>query len=160
LACVRQFDLFPDLIANAKLFTDLDWRDLLASPEGSLVVHPPSELAQFGGLLTEARDDGLRLCGLWPKSRAQAGQHPDPPQRAWVYTGICRPSRAWLPLLERASTQTQAEGIPLCLARAGFLAFAAAGKSVPIYAHHGVWCEISTPERVRQAATIVQGLLA
>jgi NDP-sugar pyrophosphorylase family protein len=160
LACVRQFELFPDLVVNAKLFTDLDWAKVLAAPEGSLVVHPASELAAFGGLLVEPDADGLQLRGLWPKSRAQAGELPAPPQRALVYAGICRPSRAWLPGLERESMHAESHGIPLCLARAGFLAYAAHGKQVPIYAHPGAWCEISTPERVTEAAKMVQALMA
>lgn len=160
LACLRQFNVFPDLVVNAKLFTDVNWQELLETPEGCLVVHPASELATFGGLLTEAHADGLYLEGLWPKSRAQAGELPNPPLQAAVYTGICRPSRAWLPQLENESVHAQADGIPLCLARAGFLAHASAGNQVPIYVHAGVWCEISTPERVSEASTIVPGLIA
>jgi N-acetyl-alpha-D-muramate 1-phosphate uridylyltransferase len=160
LTCLRQFNLFPDLVVNAKLFTDVNWHAVLGAPVGTLVVHPPSELATFGGLLTEAGAHGLRLAGLWPKSRAQAGEVLTPPHRAAVYTGICRPSRAWLPLLEAEFAQASAEGRPVCLARAGFLAYAAAGNRVPIYEHSGVWCEISTPERVAEASAIVQGLMA
>lgn len=160
LACQRLYNLFPDVVVNAKLFTDLDWRKLLEAPAGSLVVHPPSELAQFGGLRFVATPSGPRLAGLWPKSRAQAGELPPAPQRAAVYTGICRPSRDWLPPLEREFAQANADGRPLCLARAGFLAYAAAGNPVEIFEHTGLWCEISTPERVAEAAAIVQTLMA
>lgn len=158
LACQRQFEVFPELIVNAKLFTDLDWRAVLAAPAGSLVVHPPSELAEFGGLRIETHSQGVQLLGLWPKSRAQAGERPVPPQRAAVYTGICRPSRAWLPFLEAEDAHAQAEGRPLCLARSGFLAYAAAGNRVEIFEHDGLWCEISTPERVAEAEAIVHNL--
>lgn len=160
LACLRQYDVFPDLIVNAKLFTDLNWRQLLEAPAGSLVVHPPSELAHFGGLRFEAKPNASRLVGLWPKSRALAGELPPAPHRAAVYTGICRPSRAWLPFLEHESVQASADGRPLCLARAGFLAYAAAGNQVEIFEHTGLWCEISTPERVAEAAAVVQVLMA
>jgi len=158
LACMREFNVFPDLIVNAKLFTDVNWGALLEAPPGTLVVHPPSELASFGGLLTEPSAEGPRLAGLWPKSRAQAEETPPPPHRAAVYTGICRPSTAWLPSLEAEFPQASADGRPLCLARAGFLAYAAAGNRVRVYEHPGIWCEISTPERVAEAAAIVPSM--
>lgn len=158
LACVEDFAVFPDLVVNAKLFTDLDWASFLAAPEGSLLVHPPSELALFGGLLYENDADGKRLLGLWPKSAAANGVSLESTQSAAVYTGICRPSRAWLPRLQVDSAQAQAEGRPLCLARSGFLPFAQEGQCVPVQEHTGRWCEISTPERVAQAEALLSSL--
>lgn len=144
----------PELMVNAKLFTDLDWARLLAAPAGTLVVHPASPLTEFGGLLVRDDATGPRLAGLWPRERARAGERPPGDARAAVYTGICRPDPDWLSRLANASAAPAtpaASAAPLCLARAGFLAAAADGERVPVLAHDGFWCEISTPERVESA---------
>ena len=156
LACQESFGFLPDLVSNAKLFTDLDWSAVLRAAPGSLVLHTASPLAEFGGLLYDERG---QVRGLLSRQQLAEGQTPPPaPAGAAVYTGICRPDPAWLPFLQRDAAPARAEGKPLCLVRSGFLPALAAGVQVPSLLHHGAWCEISTPERVRAAEELVRSL--
>lgn len=153
LACLDQFGVLPDLVMNAKQFGDLDFGAVLQAPAGSLVLHQGSPLSLFGGLAYSAADHLLGLVGRDTPPQLPAGA-----VGAAVYTGICRPDSAWLPHLEAAAPEARAKQEALCLARSGFLAAAAAESAVPVFLHDGVWCEISTPERVQEAAAIVQAL--
>lgn len=154
LACLDQFGILPDLVINAKQFSDLDLPAVLRAPAGSLVLHRGSPLSQFGGLAYSAADHLLGLVG-----RDHPPQLPEGAVGAAVYTGVCRTDPAWLPHLEEAAPRARADQQPLCLARRGFLAAAAAGTAVPVFLHDGVWCEISTPERVQEAEDLVQALV-
>ncbi|HEX9792953.1 MAG TPA: NTP transferase domain-containing protein [Planctomycetota bacterium] len=129
----------PELVVNAKVFSDCDLRPLLADPPGTLLLHPPSDLRDFGGLRFDAA--GI-LLGL--RSRGAPARE----ARAAAYTGACRPDPVWLPHLERAG----ARGVqPLCLVRNGLLPALAAGALARARLHHGYWTEVSTPERLATA---------
>lgn len=154
LVATQQLGVLPDLIVNAKLFTDLDWSALRACEAGTLVLHPASPLTTFGGL-RHTEGETPQLLGLLPAAEATADHQPD----AAVYTGIARPDAHWLPRLEAAQAGL-APGEVLCLARAGFLAAAAAGERVPVWRHPGAWCEISTPERVAAAEALARALVS
>lgn len=145
LAAVDLLGDLPDWVINAKQFGDIDWQALQHAPRGTLLVHPASSLAVFGGLSYDPRT-GL-LSGLVPRGEAPSLPAGDV---AAVYTGIARPAATWLEELQRT-----ANAAPLCLARHGFLASAAAGEAVRIVEHHGWWCEISTPERVAIAEQLL-----
>jgi len=138
----------PDLVMNAKVFTDLNWRELLDTPAGTLVVHPASRLNVFGGL--RYCKDG-KLLGLQNRDAAVESRDSS---RAAVYTGLARPSASWLPYLH-AGRESLGHRETLCLARAGFLAAMHDGVPVSVLEHHGYWCEISTPERVAEAEAIL-----
>jgi len=153
LACLERFGVLPDLVLNAKQFSDLDAARVLRSPAGTLVLHRDSPLSTFGGLAFSAAD---QLVGLVARNDPQAW--PDGAADAAVYTGVCRPDPAWLPLLEADAARAHARGELLCLARSGFLAAAQAGIAVPVFVHAGLWCEISTPERVQEAEDLVRRL--
>jgi len=126
----------PALCANAKLFGDFDLSALRDAPPGTLLLHPNSSLAEFGGLRYDAR---RRVLGLAARTQAQDSG-------AAVFTGLCRPHPAWLSALAlaRAARPTA----PLCLIRDGLLPALAAGVVHHALLHSGWWCEISTPERV------------
>ncbi len=126
----------PDLVANAKVYTDFDFASLLGSPEPALVLHPASPLAAFGGLEHAAG----RVTGLRPRGPARPG--------AAVFTGIARPDAAWLPALAAARPE---DGLR-CLIRHGLLPALAAGHRPRALLHDGWWQEISSPERVERAA--------
>lgn len=153
LACLDQFGVLPGVVMNAKQFSDLDLPAVLRAPAGSLVLHSGSPLSQFGGLAYSATNHLLGLLG-----RDHPPQLPELAVGAAVYTGVCRIDPAWLPHLTDAAPHARADHRPLCLARCGFLAAAEAGATVPVFLHNGVWCEISTPERVQEAEAIVQAL--
>jgi len=145
LECFRQRGLMPDLVANAKQFGDVDFSALLKQPVGSLVLHPPSPLADFGGL---CYDDDSRITGLLPKS--EAAHATSATAQAAVYTGICRPDPAWLPFLV-AARNAKPDDV-LCMVRHGMLPAMADGVFPHAWLHHGEWCEISTPARVQAVA--------
>ena len=155
LACRERFGALPDLVLNAKQFSDLDFERVLRSAAGTLVLHRDSPLSTFGGLAFSAAD---QLVGLVARNHPQAW--PDGAVDAAVYTGICRPDPAWLPFLEADAEAARAQGKPLCLARSGLLAAAQARIAVPVLVHAGLWCEISTPERVQEAEALVRQLAA
>lgn len=139
LLAVAEEQGLPDLIANAKIFTDLEFRRTLGMPRPAVVLHPASDLSEFGGLTFR---DG-RVTGLRPR----AGKVREP--RAAVFTGICRPSEKWLPLLRRARAEAPEEA--LCLLRHGLLPGLKDGVGVHAMLHSGSWHEISTPERLERA---------
>jgi len=66
LAMVQQSGGLPDVIVNAKMFTDFDFKVLThaSSPptSGVMVLHPPTALADYGGLTYGANGliDGLQ----------------------------------------------------------------------------------------------------
>ncbi|RMH01619.1 MAG: hypothetical protein D6702_10990 [Planctomycetota bacterium] len=143
LAAVAEADgALPDLVVNAKVFTDFPFGSLLADPEPALVLHPASPLREFGGL----RHARGRIVGL-------AGRDEDP-ARAAVYTGIARPDPAWLPHL----TAARPAGGLRCLVRHGLLPALAAGRRPRAVLHAGWWREISTPERLARARAEMAGL--
>lgn len=129
----------PELVVNAKIFTDFRFERLLAAPAAALVLHPPSDLREFGGLRHEAG----RVTGLLPRAAAAAAGVAG----AAVFAGIARPDPAWLLLLAAAPA-----GRPRCLIRDGVLPALAAGRAPAALLHDGFWCEISTPERLAAAA--------
>lgn len=122
----------PDLVVNAKIYTDLDFSQVLDDPRPTLVLHPPSPLEVFGGL----EHAGGRVTGLRPRGPARPG--------AAVYTGIARPDPAWLAELERA----EPAGGLRCLVRDGLRPALARGQAPRARLHLGWWQEISSPERV------------
>lgn len=132
----------PDLMVNAKMFTDFKFASLVQAPPSSLVLHPASCLSTFGGLSFDAEHRIQGLC--------RQNQTPPDGHIAAVFTGICKPSAEWLPHLKAA--RESAPDDTLCSIRHGLLP---ALKSNPGHArailHDGTWCEISTPERVREA---------
>ncbi len=135
----------PDLVANAKMFTDFDWVKILKANAPTLVLHPSSDLEVFGGFRYSETDqiESLRRAGA-PRQEAKVG----------VYTGICRPSESWLPHLKRAPTNA-----PICLIRHGLLA-TVHEQPVNALIHHGAWCEISTPDRIDSARETLRGILS
>jgi len=146
LAAAELLGTAPDLIVNAKIFTDLDWTRVLNTPPGSLVLHSSSDLTIFGGFQTESGFvTGLRRAGP-PAHEPGTG----------VFTGVCRPASEWLAHLATARA-AEPDGL-VCLVRDGLLPALAAGQRIGTYFHDGRWCEISTPERVRQAAGLLAAL--
>jgi len=143
LAMMAQSRTLPDAIVNAKMFTDYPFHNLCCATPGTLVLHPPSDLHAFGGLTYDA---ACCIQGLLAKDES----HP-PKVSAAVFTGICKPSLTWVAELEIAR-QKDPQGV-LCLIRHGLLP---ALKKAPGHAiaqlHTGRWCEISTPQRVVEAA--------
>ncbi len=133
----------PELVVNAKVYTDFDFAGLLADPRPALVLHPASPLAEFGGL---AHADGL-VCGLRPRGGGPTGE------QAAVFTGIARPDPAWLAHLEAAAP---VDGLR-CSVRHGLLPALAAGHAPRAVLHRGWWQEISSPERVAAAAAELRG---
>jgi NDP-sugar pyrophosphorylase family protein len=146
----------PDVVVNAKMFTDFDFATLLqnaAQPAGSLLVlHPPTSLADFGGLAFNAEQ---QITALQPRSALA----PAAPAGAAVFTGIARPDSAWLPFLEQAAATCGGE--PVCSIRHGLLPALAAGVScAKALLHMGYWKEISTPERVAEIRAEMPDLLS
>ena len=138
----------PDVVVNAKMFTDFDFEFVTqstANEEGCLMVlHPPTALADFGGLTFDA---SLRITGLHTRT-SPVPASPDAASAA-VFTGIARPDAAWVPFLQQAASSDQ--GTPICSIRHGLLPALAAGtSSARAYLHHGYWKEISTPKRVAE----------
>ncbi|MDA0666342.1 MAG: sugar phosphate nucleotidyltransferase [Planctomycetota bacterium] len=133
----------PDVLVNAKMFTDFDFASMLLATPGTLVLHSHSPLQTFGGL---NYNEGRCIQGLCARGVASSAGC-----TAAVFTGICRPSPAWMPYL-RAARQANQKKV-LCLIRHGLLP---ALKDAPDHAtaeiHQGMWCEVSTPERVEAAA--------
>ena len=153
LAYLDQWAALPDLVMNAKQFSDLPCESVLQAPIGSLVLHHGSSLNTFGGLAYSAANQLVGLVRHKAPANLPAGA-----VDAAVYTGICRPDPAWIPHLKAGAAQARAKQETLCLARSGFLSAAADGIAVPVYLHNGVWCEISTPDRVQEAESIVHSL--
>ncbi|TAH38735.1 MAG: hypothetical protein EYC70_05050 [Planctomycetota bacterium] len=137
----------PDLVVNAKIFTDFDFGRALAAPASAVVLHPPGDLALFGGLRHDGagRVTGLRTAGP-PSSEAGTA----------VFTGISRPSTSWLPALAAAARARPKDAV--CLVRDGLLPALQNGADVRALLHAGLWLEVSTPERVAAAAPAVRRL--
>lgn len=139
LAVARAQTELPTLCANAKVFGDFELGALRAAAPGTLLLHAGSPLAEFGGI---EHDRAGRILGLAPRDAD--------PSRAAVFTGLCVPHPAWLPPLARA--RAARPGQPICLLRDGLLPALAAGVEHRALFHPGWWCEVSTPERLAQAA--------
>lgn len=133
----------PEVIVNAKMFTDFDFASMVMANTGTMILHSESDLNIFGGLEFDAQN---RLIGLCPRGTVSSDAN-----SAAVFTGICKPSPSWMPFLQKERQADPAK--VLCLIRHGLLP---ALKSDPQHAfariHKGTWCEISTPERVAAAA--------
>jgi NDP-sugar pyrophosphorylase family protein len=157
LRCKQMRGEIPDLVLNAKMFTDLDFSQLLASPPGTLALHPKSNLREFGGL---KYDDQRNVTGLFPlaEARALASEKTFSTAgiQAAVYTGIARPHPEWMRHLEDCmADQSQA---PHCLLRHGVFPAMAAGVPCKAFFHAGWWCEISTPERIQEAEALLNSM--
>ncbi|MDP6850512.1 MAG: sugar phosphate nucleotidyltransferase [Planctomycetota bacterium] len=136
---VSSLDALPDLVVNAKMFTDYPFEDLLQQEEPGVVLHSGNDLSTFGGLQYH---EG-RVTGLAPKGTP----HSD---AAAVFTGICKPSPQWLTSLRKS----EREGT-LCMVRDGLLPALAEGHSCRAQVHNGWWHEISTPDRVDAARDLL-----
>ena len=143
---VTEQDQLPEVVVNAKLFSDFDYAQLLAAPAGTVVLHPGSPLSEFGGLQFE----NDCITGLLPRAEAAATQT-DSASQAAVFTGIAHPHHSWLDGLRTTPT-------PSCWIRHGLLPALAAGHPTHALLHRGCWCEISTPERVQSAKNQLAGL--
>jgi len=142
LEMVQQKGDLPDLVVNAKMFTDFEFASMHRAGSGTLVLHTQSDLHTFGGLTFDAQH---RIVGLCPK-----GEQPKDGLAAAVFTGICKPSRIWLAALEEAR-RFHPDDV-LCFIRHGLLpSLADAPHHAMAQLHAGSWCEISTPERVQEA---------
>ncbi len=146
LEMVKRSGRLPDVVVNAKMFTDFDFGSICSSAtpkrQSALVLHPSSRLTDFGGLSFDR--EGL-VTGLHPRNSPA----PASPSGAAVFTGIARPDEAWLPFLDEASASC--DGNPVCSIRHGLLPALAAGTSTATAVlHRGYWKEISTPERVAE----------
>lgn len=139
LAVARAHGALPALVANAKVFGDFDLAALRDAPPGTLLLHPASSLAEFGGL---RHDRHGRLLGLAGRDSA--------PGEAAVFTGLCVPHPSWLEPLARARAARPER--PACLIRDGLLPALADGVEHRALLHAGWWCEVSTPERLAAAA--------
>lgn len=135
LIAVDERDCLPDLVVNAKVFTDLDFATALNAPAPCVVLHPHSDLSLFGGF-SYAHGE---LCELLARGTSAI-------EKSGVFTGICRPSPLWVEHLRRATKQS-----PPCLVRDGMLPAIRDGEKVRALIHHGQWCEVSTPERIEVA---------
>ncbi len=141
LEVFRQNGSVPDLVVNAKIFTDYDFADLLIQPPSALVLHGPSSLITFGGFCATSNDELLRLRSAAP---------PDTEENTGVFTGICRPAISWAEELQKQAERNPAD--LLCLVRHGVLPLMEQGLAPRAVFHSGFWCEVSTPERVAWAA--------
>ena len=140
LAVHERWGRLPDMVVNAKIFTDFDFRRILREPAPTVVLHTGSSLAEFGGLAFDGRRSVTEL--------VRRGGRPRPD--AAVFTGICRPADAWIPDLRAARRARPVE--PLCLLRHALLPALAAGLETRALLHGGWWQEISTESRVADAA--------
>lgn len=145
LAVTQRAGRFPDLVINAKLYTDLEFDAILKQPAPLVVLHPESSLEDFGGLRfnQQRRVTGLRLRGA---PRWEAG--------AAVYMGICRPGEAWLDPLAKAARERPQD--TLCLIRDGLLPAVEQHRPTKVVLHSGYWYEISTPERIAEADRLLR----
>lgn len=137
--------VLPQAVANAKMFTDFSFAELLQAAEGTVVLHPSSDLATFGGLRFDSHG---KVLGLQTR-----GQNPAPGEQAAVFTGIYRPHSSWLGSLQ--AERDQAPDTLLCSVRHGLLFHR---ESAHALLHAGDWCEISTPERVQEAQIMMANL--
>lgn len=145
MAVAEQAQRFPDLVVNAKLFTDFDFAATLQEPPAWVALHPLSALSEFGGLRFNQQRyvTGLRTKG---KPNQEAG--------AAVFTGISRPSESWLDHLYQAKRKRPEE--TLCLVRDGLIPSVEAGQPTRVLMHSGYWYEISTPERIQEVDRVLR----
>lgn len=142
----RDFKL-PQLILNVKIFGDFDLKQMLDNEPGSLLLHPKTDVNNFGGFYYKPN---MQIDGL-----AAKGQNLDPTKQCAVFTGICTPHQLWLDRLHLAREQSPHD--LLCIVRHGLLpALAQDPTHAKAILHHGDWCEISTPQRVAEAAKLVR----
>jgi len=137
----------PDIVVNAKMFTDFHFGDLETTKEGTLVLHPTSSLDTYGGFQYEENGNVLGL---------QTSVCESTTGLCAVFTGISKPHPAWLDCLKRHSKQHDR----LCLIRHGLLPAMEHGTQVHTLLHSGLWCEISTPERIAKAEKILPAIRA
>jgi len=138
----EEHGVLPQAVANAKMFTDFPFAELLRATEGTLVLHPASDLATFGGLRFDSQG---KVHGLQARDQGLA-----PGEQAAVFTGIYRPHASWLESLH--AERDKSPGSLLCSVRHGLLCHPDSARAL---LHAGKWCEISTPERVQQAQELV-----
>ena len=137
----RDFRL-PQIMLNAKIFGDFNLRTMLDAAPGSLMLHPKTDVRNFGGLYyaPNMQIEGLALKGSTRTTNQQCA----------VFTGICNPHQLWLDKLIHARKQQPNE--LLCLFRNGILpAIEQDSTHANAVLHSGDWCEISTTERVAAA---------
>ncbi len=141
----RDFKL-PQLILNAKIFGDFNLKQMLDNEPGSLLLHPKTDVSNFGGFYYKPN---MQIDGL-----AAKGQSLDPTKQCAVFTGICTPHQLWLDRLHLARKQSPHD--LLCIVRHGLLpALAQDPTHAQAILHRGDWCEISTPQRVAEAIKLV-----
>jgi len=145
LEMVKRSAGVPELLVNAKMFTDFDFARMRDAAPGTMVLHPPSPLETFGGLRYGEQGNLLGLCA---RTEVLARG-----ERAAVFTGICRPHEGWLPHLENAQAESGEE--PICLVRDGLMPYLHhSPQHAKMWLHEGHWFEISTPERVAAATSL------
>ncbi|MCX8228817.1 MAG: hypothetical protein OTJ44_02590 [Planctomycetota bacterium] len=135
----------PDLVINAKIFTDYNCADLLLEPPSTLVLHTKSSLETFGGFQV---DEHQRLLALRPKGPPAYEPH------AGVFTGICRPALSWVEQLQQYQAKWPAE--LLCIVRHAVLPLMEQNHAPRGLLHSGFWCEISTQKRIKKAADMIR----
>ena len=145
LEATQQNGSLPDVVLNAKMYTDFQWHKILTCTEPTLVLHSSSDLEIFGGF---RYDEKQQITSL-RKSGAPSQTHD-----VGVYTGICRPSEKWLASISEAPNDA-----PSCLIRHGLLK-TLPDQPVRAMIHSGSWCEISTPKRVQIAEETLASILA
>jgi len=134
----KEHGVLPHAVANAKMFTDYPFAQLRDAAEGTLVLHPASSLSTFGGLSYTAQG---KVLGLHARDKNLVRG-----EQAAVFTGIYRPHASWLESLQ--AEKNQKPDALLCTVRHGLLRHL---DSAQVQLHSGLWCEVSTPERVQQA---------
>lgn len=142
LEMMQQNGGLPDLVVNAKMFTDFEFGSMIQASPGTMVLHTQSDLRTFGGLTFDAGHCISGLCGK--QEQLSVGFS------AAVFTGICKPSPDWIEPLKDARRLHPDE--ILCFIRHGLLpALAEKPRHANAQLHAGTWCEISTPNRVKEA---------
>jgi NDP-sugar pyrophosphorylase family protein len=132
----------PQLLLNAKMFGDFNLRTMRDAAAGSLMLHPKSDTAEFGGLYYSPNMD---IQGLATKSAEL-----DLQQRCAVFTGICNPHQLWIDKLQQARKKTPND--LLCLIRHGLMpALQQDPRHATAVLHRGDWCEVSTADRIQEA---------
>ena len=146
LAMARRVGTVPELLVNAKLFTDFPFGCMKEVAPGTMVLHAGSPLEAYGGLRFNSAKQILGLVkkgGILP-SRSSAA----------VFSGICHPHSHWLDALENARRLDSGSG--LCLVRHGLLpALDRFPGHATAWLHGGHWLEISTPKRVALASSLL-----
>ncbi len=140
LSAICQQESLPDVIVNAKMFTDFNFESILKMPAPTLVLHQHSLMSEFGGF-SYANN---KINQLVPKGKKS-------PKASGVFMGICKPSAVWLEHLNKYQGDDLA-----CFIRHGLIPAMQLNKEYPnALIHSGEWCEISTPARVLAAQKII-----